>query len=258
MMTRTSAPLLAAALVAAVVAGLAAGCSGGGSSGAGHRAGPPPAIRLTATLDSPVDITLRWVDHGPPAAGHLVEFATAPRGPYTILSFLPADQSSYQHRKLMPHTPFYYRVLPFYGPASGQVDIALPPGDFNENDPGDQDWARPRTVPPSGPVTTASVRTVAAAPTDLRGTVMDPNGIRFTWIDHATGEQGYLLEARAAGRTDFAEVAVFDRDVNSAGLVTLPDEKRASYRVRPYYTGGASNVTRRTTGSDQSDSGGDS
>jgi hypothetical protein len=249
-MTRTPAPLLAVALVAA----LAAGCSGG----AGRRAGPPPAIRLTATLDSPVDITLRWVDHGPPAAGHLVEFATAPRGPYTVLGFLPAGQSSYAHRELMPHTPFYYRVRPFYGPASDQVDVALPPGDFDENDPADQDWARPRTVPPPGPVTTASVRTAAAAPTDLRGTVMDPNGIRFTWTDHATGERGYLLEVRAAGQADFAEVAVFDRDVNSAGLVTLPDEKRASYRVRAYYTGRASNVARRTTGSDQSDSGDDS
>ncbi|MFL6072829.1 MAG: fibronectin type III domain-containing protein [Mycobacteriales bacterium] len=245
-MTRIPAPLLAAALAAT----LAAGCSHGSDRRA--TGGPPPAIRLTATLDSPVDITLRWVDHGPPAAGHLVEFATARRGPYTILGFLPAGQTSYTHPKLMPHTPFYYRVRPFYGPASSQVDVALPPGDFNENDPGDQDWARPRTVPPATPVSTAPVRTAAAAPTDLRGQVMDPNGIRFTWTDHAGDEQGYLLEVRPAGQPDFAEVAVFDRDVNSAGLVTLPDEKRASYRVRAYYTGGASNLAQRTTGGDPS------
>ena len=244
------------ALAAALLAPLTAGCAGGPDRAAGA---PPPAIRLTATLDSPVDITLRWVDRGPPPAGHVVEFATAPRGPYTVLGFLPPDQASYAHRKLMPHTPFYYRVRPFYGPASPQVDVTLPPGGFDEDSPSDADWARPRTVPPAAPVTTAPVRAGgAAAPTDLRPTVMDPNGILFTWTDHASDEQGYLLEVRAAGRPDWAAVAVFDPGVNAAGLVTLPDEKRASYRVRAFSYGAASKVAHRTTGSDQSDNAGDS
>jgi len=35
---------------------------------------------------------------------------------------------------------------------------------------------------------------------------------------------------------------VLDPDVNACGLVTLPNEKHAWYRVRPFYYGAQSNV----------------
>ncbi|MDW6058924.1 hypothetical protein SAZ11_13890 [Streptomyces sp. FXJ1.4098] len=76
--------LAAAVLVAAALAG----CSS--PQPATRSAQPAPSsatgTRLTATLTSPVDITLRWTGTEPGAAGRIVEFATAPEGRTRSLS----------------------------------------------------------------------------------------------------------------------------------------------------------------------------
>lgn len=239
--------VLAAAVL--VAAGLA-GCSSPQPS-ATRPTESAAGTRLTATLTSPVDITLRWTGTEPGAAGRIVEFATGPEGPYTILDYLPLGRTSYRHPDLMPETPFYYRVRPYYGPASRPVDVRLPKGEFTEKDQqDDHEWAPPRTLRRTA-VRTGSVRSGtagAAAPTGLRATVMHANGIRFTWTDHASDEQGYLLEDRPRGGDRFRPVAVLDPDINSFGLITLEDEKRATYRVRAFRYGGRSNVVHLRTG----------
>ncbi len=238
-----------------VLALLAAVALAGCASTAAPPAGAPPstAIRLTATLTDPTDIALGWRDAGPAPAARTVEFATEPDGQYTILGFLPAGTTTYEHRDLMPQTPFYYRIRPVYGPASAAVHVDLPPGDLSDASQSQDapDWAQPTTAP-GQPGSTATIRDPAAAaagtPTGLRATVVDPNGIRFTWTDHASDEDGYLLEVRPAGAPDFAVVDVLDRDVTGVGLVTLPSEKHADYRVRAFWFGAPSNVATRTTG----------
>jgi hypothetical protein len=216
---------------------------------------PGPNDRLRATLVSPTDIRLDWKDDEPTAAGRIVEYANESDGQYTILQFVPAHQTTYTHPDLIPETPFYYRVRPYFGPASGAVDIALPKGPVDETAEGDdQDWAAPRTVP-HGTVATQSIRapnpSAAAAPTDLQATIVHGNGIRFTWTDHASDEEGYLLEVKPAGRADFEVTAVLDPNVNSVGLVTLPDEDRASFRVRAFYYGPPTNIAYQTTGQER-------
>ncbi|MGO4421514.1 fibronectin type III domain-containing protein, partial [Streptomyces sp. MCAF7] len=62
-------------------------------------------------------------------------------------------------------------------------------------------------------------------------------------------EQGYLLEDRPQGGDRFRPVAVLDRNINSFGLITLPNEKRATYRVRAFSYGKGSNVVHLKTGS---------
>ncbi|MFD3522316.1 fibronectin type III domain-containing protein, partial [Streptomyces sp. NPDC058653] len=171
---------------------------------------PPRAStgRLAATLDSPIDITLRWKDDEPGIAGRTVEFATEKAGPYTVLEFMPPGRTTYRHPDLMPETPFYYRLRPYFGPASAPVEVSLPPGEPTEAELDDnQEWMTPRTV--RGPkVTTAPLTArgagsaetdAAAAPTGLEPTVMHATGIKFTWEDRASGEDGYLLEVRQAG-----------------------------------------------------------
>ncbi len=227
----------------AVLATLLAGCHAG-TGHAAAAAGP----HLSAILSSPTDVTLRWSGLDPRAAGAAMEFATAPDGTYSTLEFEPADRDTARHPDLMPQTTFYYRLRPYFGPVSSTVDVVLPPGDFDENaHQSNPDWGVPRTEPRPGP--TGSIRVPGAgAPTDLRATVMDPNGILFRWTDHASDEQGYLVEVRPAGVTDFEVAAVLDPDVNTYGLVTLPNEKHASYRVRAFYYGPASNIAQQTTG----------
>jgi hypothetical protein len=236
-------PLLAQVTRLLVCAVLAAGTLAGCQDA--------PDIHLAARLTSPTDVVLQWSGTDPAAAGLAVEYATEQAGPYTNLAFLPARRTTFTHPDLMPETTFFYRVRPFYGPASPAVEVTLPPGEYDETaHRDDPDWAAPRTVADQT-VTAKSIRdpkTVGvAAPGDLRAKVADPNGIAFTWRDRASDEEGYLVEARPAGSTEFSPVAVLDPQVNSFGLVTLPTEKRASYRVRAFYYGQPSNVASRTT-----------
>jgi hypothetical protein len=245
-------PALALLVLMAGLAGCSTACSAAPPK---HAADATSATRLAATLVSPTDITLAWKDNEPDVAGRAVEFATEPNGQYTVLQFVPPSQSTFEHRDLMPDTTFYYRVRPVFGPASRSVEVTLPPGALDETSQDDQEWAKPR-ADSRGPVPEETIRNgstaEAAAPTDLTATIMDANGIKFTWTDHARDEEGYLLEVRPEGSADYGVAAVLDPNITSVGMVTLPNEKKASYRVRAFYYGESSNVAHRKTGQDRS------
>jgi hypothetical protein len=242
--------LLLATATATATAALA-GCSAHARPAPTAPSGSPATeTGLTATLTSPTDMVLSWTSHRTDVAQWAVEFATDPGGPYTNLRFLPARTTTYRHPDLMPDTHFYYRVRPVLGPASRPVEVTLPPAPSRAPDD-DGSWAVP-TRGPQPAVARASIRdpgsAAAATPTDLRGTVVNPTGIRFTWTDRASDEEGYLVEVRPAGAADYSVDAVLDPDVNTFGLVAEPDERVASYRVRAYFYGPPSNVARQTTG----------
>ncbi|MGW0311465.1 fibronectin type III domain-containing protein [Streptomyces flavidovirens] len=204
--------------------------------------------RLTAVLSSPVDITLRWTGEERGAVGRVVEFATEAKGPYTVLQYVPPGQRTYHHPDLMPGTTFHYRLRPYCGPASQPAEVALPPGGLSERDQrNDHEWAPPRTTG-GRVVRTHPVRDAASAPTGLKATVKRANGIHFTWTDHAADEEAQLLEIRPAGSPAFRPAAVLGPGVDSFGLITLPDEKKASYRIRAIAYGEQSNAVRLKTG----------
>ena len=222
-------------------------CAAVGAALAACSATAPPVAgtSLAATMTSPVDIRLNWTGADPAAAGRIVEFATDPAGPWTTLQFMPMGQDSFTHPDLMPQTSFYYRLRPYYGPASDAVTVTVPGGSTGNDT---KDWPSPATLP-GGPAATHPVRAGAAsAATGLKAKVLQSNGILFTWTDNASDEEGYLLEDRPAGAADYKVVAVLDRDINSFALITLPDEDTAAYRVRAFYYGPSSNVVTRRTG----------
>ncbi|TCO55060.1 fibronectin type III domain-containing protein [Actinocrispum wychmicini] len=213
-----------------------AGCSAGTT-------GP----QLTATLTAPTDITLTWRPTDPAAAGQIVEYTNEAGSPYTILAFVPPDLATYRHPDLIPQTPFYYRIRPYYGTASTPVNVTLPPGDVDQSTSDNGDWARPATIP-GGPPAVAGVRDPRSAPTALTPTIVNPNGIHFTWTDNSTDEEGFFLEVRTPGETLFRVAAVLDPNVTSFGLTTLESEKQAAYQVRPIRYGPPTNVAHQTTG----------
>ena len=189
----------------------------------------PPA--LTATLTSPTDIVLHWPAAGPGIAGHLLEYANTPDGPWTALQFLPPDQTSYTHPDLIPETPFYYRVRPFSGPVSATVKV----GSAAAN--------------PSQP-SVAGASSPGDAPTDLRATPGEDTSVVFTWTDHTTSEAGFLLELRKPGATGFTPVEVTDPNTTTCALSLLPGEQGSDFRVRALSYGPLSPVVHRTTGKD--------
>lgn len=216
---------------------------------------PDPAVKqapgqLSVHLDTPVDATIRWDNSGPPVAGRVLEYAHQPDGEYTVLKFLAPEETSFRHPDLIPETRFYYRLRPFYGTASPEQAVTLPepkPGEKPEED--GHEWAVPQTLP-GAPAATQSLRgnASAAAPTEVKATVMTSQGIRFTWRDNATDEDHYAIEVKAAGAQSWSTAALLDPNITSFGLVTLPEERTAAYRVRAFYYGSASNLVDIRTG----------
>ncbi|RZQ59463.1 fibronectin type III domain-containing protein [Amycolatopsis suaedae] len=213
---------------------------------------PEAGVRLTATLTSPTHAELHWEGLEPGAAGRVVEFATEENGQYTVLQYAPPQQTAFTHPDLIPETPFFYRLRPYFGPASAEVEVTLPPGEMAPgSEQADHGWAEPKALPGTSvaPVAIRDERTRAGgAATDLKAAVKHANGIHFTWVDHAADEEGYLVEIRPRGKPEFSVAAVLDANITSFGLITLPDEKVATFRVRPYVYGAQSNVAQVRTG----------
>ncbi|MET0134809.1 MAG: fibronectin type III domain-containing protein [Kibdelosporangium sp.] len=215
---------------------------------AGCSAGPTgDAPNLSARLTAPTNIDLAWHVTDPAAAGQVVEYATEQNGQYTVLGYLPPTQTTYTHAELIPQTPFYYRVRPFYGTASAEVELALPPGEFDDTKPDEEEWVKPRTLP-GAPAEKVAVRDVKGAPAEFTVTMVHANGVKFAWSDRTSDEEGFMLEIKPAGAQQFAVSGVLDPDVNAFGMVTLPNEKKATYRVRPYRFGDPTNTAHQTTG----------
>ena len=197
---------------------------------------------LTSELTSPVDVTLHWRPEAG-SAGQVVEYANTADGEYTILEFAPPAKDTFKHPDLIPETRFYYRIRPFTGTASAAVDVVLPAGDDVPEIEG-PDWTAP--VKAGGGKT--PVASPEAAATGLEAEVKHANGILFTWEDRASDEDGYLVEVRPAGAADYRVAVQLDPDTTSYGVITLPDEKTATYRVRAFRFGAPSNLTHQTTG----------
>ncbi|MEV0319915.1 fibronectin type III domain-containing protein [Streptomyces sp. NPDC050658] len=212
--------------VAVLLAGAAlTGCAGEAPQKQ-SRPEPKPDAVLEASATSPDDTRLTWRTRGGDVAWRVLEFATERSGPYTSLGFLRPGRTSFRHTDLMPGTTFYYRLRPVHGPASRPVHVDL---DRREADK------------ESGSVS-------SSAPANLRANLMRGNGIGFRWTDRASDEDGYLIEVRRDGKKHFSVVAVFGPGVESAKVITLPDERRAEFRARAFRYGSSSNVVHRTTG----------
>jgi hypothetical protein len=249
-----------------LIAGVLAGCSRREPSGSPTLSqSSSQTIALSAALLSPTDVKLTWKDPAPNAAGYIVEYATEPQGEFTTLGFVLLDQGTFTHPNLMPETNWYYRVRPYYGPASDPVEVALPDALSDKEyarrfaRPEDYSWAAPRITPaapiPDGvnaaklPIRSAE-SAAKAAPTGLKAALVHStvSGFQLTWSDHASDEDGYLLEMKSSQGPDFAVRAVLDRDTNSFGYAFQPPQRRATLRVRAFYYGQPSNLAHVTTG----------
>jgi hypothetical protein len=210
-----------------------------GCSHTSQPVGAPAEPHLEATLVSPVDITLDWSGTPSDTSSTIVEFATEPTGRYTVLDFVAPAQHTFKHPDLMPNTPFYYRVTPVHGPVSAAVDVQLPAATT----------FTARTTSAAHP---GSVRTGAGTPTDVTAKSVSADGVRVSWTDNASDEDGYLLEIKASGEPQYRVVGVIDPNSTFTELSTLPAERKASYRIRAYYRGTPSNLAHQTTGAENS------
>jgi hypothetical protein len=215
--------------------------------------------RLHATLVSPVEISLTW-SAAAGAAGYVLEYANDPaKEEYVPLGFFSTSHRRFRHEQLLPHASFFYRVRPYYGPASDPVQVSLPLELTDEDyaarfgQAEDFSWAAPEIIPQTNAVAHASIRTdpAHAAPANLQAELMSPptvSGVRLTWTDRASDEEGFLLETATEGSTDYSVCAQLDPNVNSFGWILEPPHRKGYFRIRAFYFGPPSNVVMKQTG----------
>ncbi len=225
-----------------------------------HASSTQPAVQLTATMPSHYDVALAWQDTSAGCAGHVVEFATEQDGPYTPLGFLPAKQTSFLHPRLIPDTTFFYRVRPYFGPASPPAEVGLPAtlsdAEFAARyaQPEDYSWGAPETIATATASAQKSIRNAgtasAAAPTNLRAVIAPEtvSGVHLTWVDHDNDAEGYLIEMKSENDADYQVCALVGPKINSFGWSLAPPQRKASFRVRAYYIGKPSNLVSERTG----------
>ncbi len=212
---------------------------------------------------SPVDIALEWHDPATNVAGHVLEYTNHPeKEEYVPLGFFPPNHTKFTHPRLIPETKFYYRVRPYYGPVSNPVEVSLPKELTAEAYaaayalPEDYQWAPPATVPEASNVTKKSIRnkttSADAAPSNLTAELATNtvSGFKLTWTDHSTDEEGFLLESKRQGSSEFLVCALVEPNINAFGWAFEPPEKTGSLRVRAYYYAEPSNVVMQLTGKD--------
>ena len=234
-----------------------------GCSKSAPRATETDAIRLSARMISPVDIALEWHDPATNVAGHVLEYTNdLGKESFVPLGFFPPNYTKFTHPRLIPETKFFYRVRPYYGPVSNAVEVSLPEEltaaayaaayALPEN----YEWAPPRTLPESSTVLRKSIRLTTAltdaAPSNLRAELATNtvSGFKLTWTDRSTDEEGFFLERKSEGSSEFLVCALVEPDINSFGWAFEPPEKTGTFRVRAYYHGPPSNVVMQLTGKD--------
>jgi hypothetical protein len=161
---------------------------------------------------------------------------------------------------LVPQTKFYYRVRPYFGDASAPVAVTVAEGVSDKAYaaayalPEDYSWAAPTKNPAPAKTSQASLKTSAefasSAPSDLAVEVIKTtsSGFRLTWIDHATDEEGFLIERKQAAEKDFSVCAMVEPDINAFGWAFEPPQRTGAFRVRAFYFGEKSNLVTQTTG----------
>ena len=214
----------------------------------------PDAVALEAALLSSRDVRLRWNSPDARAAGQIVEWATDPRETWVTLAFALPDVRTFVHSDLPAKTTSYYRIRPYYGPASDSVEVTTGAAAAEEKDPAPADptWADPKKSAASQAPEQGSIRDRASSesgrPTRLQATLVAPTKILLSWTDASRDEEGYMIEIKKDASSDFQICAITEPNVTSIGYPLVPPETKVLFRVRPYVYGPPSTMAHITTG----------
>jgi hypothetical protein len=211
---------------------------------------------LTATLADPIDIDLNWKNNATRAAGYLVEYSPNADNDFVTVAAVPAGVTTYRHPNLIPQTRFVFHVLPYFGESSNVAGITTGKKGPQQALPSEKDGPPASSSDPKYSV--RSVSTLAqAAPTDLKVTLIPPVAVKLDWKDHASDEDGYIVEIKSDPDSDFRVWGFLDKGTSTVTTYNLPYQTRLSFRVRAFFYGKPSNLAEQTTGRDPSLQAGD-
>ncbi len=157
----------------------------------------PPAD-VTATLSDVSAVDLRWKPRATEPGGYWIEFAT-PGSDFVKLGAAWPDTVTFRHEDLPGATTFIYRIRPFFGRVSNLVTITTGPASAANSSEVEGPLEEPGSpTGPAGAHQKKSIRSTStmadAAPKNLAIMLSSPTSATLRWEDHATDEDGYLVE----------------------------------------------------------------
>ena len=198
--------------------------------------------RLTAAVTNGNSVLLHWINPASVDGGVWIEYTTSDYD-YVKLDAFPSDSgvASFVHPNVAPHTRFIYRLLPFFGRPTAPVEITtgMAPAD-NAPDRLTGLIDRAHAAPPRKQYSLRTLATFAKAmPADLTATLSSPTSVDLQWQDHASDEDGFLLELSAREDGDFAPCALLPPNTTSFRKAGLPPQTKCYFRVRAFFYGPA-------------------
>ena len=182
---------------------------------------PKPAAPsgLTATANSPSQVTVQWVDNSTDEFSFDIERSTG-GGAFVQVGSAPADATSYIDASVTAGTTYSYRVSA-------------------ANDVGTSAYTASATVTTPVPL--------PATPGNPIATANSSSQITLTWVDASSNETGFSIEQSTSGGA-YAVVATVGANVTSYVNTGLSASTTYTYRVRASNTGGYSAYSPTTSG----------
>lgn len=187
---------------------------------------------LTATAITSSAISLSWTDNATGEDGYKLERKIG-TGPYTEITTLSANATSYTNSGLTDGTLYTYRVRAY------------------------------NTIPADSSYSNSAVTvTPLNSPTGLTATALSGSQVKLTWADNSQSEDGYKIERRGSDG-NYSQIAVVGPNTATYTDSGLNQATTYWYRVRAYngaagdslYSNEAS-VTTLTAGGEGSGGGG--
>ncbi|MDD5595136.1 MAG: fibronectin type III domain-containing protein, partial [Candidatus Omnitrophica bacterium] len=182
---------------------------------------PAGPTALGASVNSPNQVSLTWVDNSEDEDGFKIE-RRSEDGEFSQIDIVGPNIMDYINSGLASDTKYYFRVRAF-------------------NNLGDSEYSNISSV-----ITSTSVPN---APSALTALASSPTQIDLNWKDNSHNEVGFMIERRMEG-TDFAVIYIVNADQNSYSDMGLSPLIKFYYRVRAYNTAGQSeysNIADATT-----------
>jgi hypothetical protein len=195
---------------------------------------------LTATLTNGNNVLLHWKNNATADGGNWVEY-TQPGYDYIKLQAFGSDAevTSFVHPDLAPQTKFIYHLAPYFGRPTQPVEITT--GVASNNAPKLAEGPIPsgNTEPPGAKkFSLRAITTFAdAMPSDLTVALSSPTSVDVHWKNHATDEDGNLLEIAAHPEGPFHACALLPSGATSFRKTELPPEAKCYFRVRAFFYG---------------------
>lgn len=179
---------------------------------------PLPPSDLSAAVESPGAIRLRWSDNSANETSFKIERSTTADGGFAQVAAVPPDATTYLDTGLEAATQYYYRVRA-------------------TNTGGNSAYSNTASA------TTTSVIEAPREPRNLEATAVSSSRIDLQWRDRSDDETAFKIERSTSRNEGFTQIGTTAADVTEFRDTGLERFTEYFYRVRATNAGGDSDYS---------------